>query len=138
SRKTLIPISQRREENQAQFPMSFAQERLWFLNQMEPDSAFYNISLAARLSGQLNLTALEQTLSEIVRRHEVLRTSFQFINRGPMQVVSPAEDLSLAVTDLSNFTESERELEVARRIAEDARRPFNLEQEHALRMSVVR
>src|SRR6185369_13996469 len=75
SRRTLIPISSRREENQAQFPMSFAQERLWFLNQLEPDNAFYNISLAVRLSGLLNHPALDRTLSEIVRRHEVLRTT---------------------------------------------------------------
>src|SRR6185369_11673067 len=80
----------------------------------------------------------EKTLSEIVRRHEVLRTTFQFINRSPMQVVSPAEDLSLAITDLTDFPEPEREIELARRIDEEARQPFHLEQGHALRMSLVR
>jgi amino acid adenylation domain-containing protein len=138
SRRTLIPVSQQREENQTQFPLSFAQERLWFLDQLEPDSTFYNISIAARLSGQLNRTALEKTLSEIVRRHEVLRTSFQFINGRPAQVVSPAEDLSLPLTDLNVFAEAEREGEVERLIAEEAHRPLKLERGSALRMSLVR
>jgi alpha-ketoglutarate-dependent taurine dioxygenase len=138
SHRTLIPISPRREENQAQFPMSFAQERLWFLNQLEPDNAFYNISLGVRLSGRLNHTALEQTLSEIVRRHEVLRTTFQFINRGPVQVISPAGDLSLPITDLNDLTERAREIEIERLIAAEARRSFRLEEGPALRMSLVR
>ena len=118
--------------------MSFAQERLWFLNQLEPDNAFYNISLAVRLSGLLNHTALDRTLSEIVRRHEVLRTTFQFINRGPVQVISPAGDLSLPVTDLNDLTEIEREIEIERLIAAEARRSFRLEEGPALRMSLVR
>src|ERR1044072_5674295 len=67
-----IPRAPRGEQQ----PLSFAQERLWFLNQFEPESAFYNISLPLRLRGSLNLSALESTLNELIRRHEVLRTTF--------------------------------------------------------------
>ena len=71
------------------FPLSFAQQRLWFLAQMEPDSPFYNIPAALRLRGPLDVDVLEQTLSEIVRRHQVLRTLFVSVNGQPMQRIQP-------------------------------------------------
>src|SRR5215210_3772392 len=91
------------------FPLSFAQQRLWFLDRMEPGHSFYNIPLARRLTGTLDINALEQSLSEIARRHESLRTSFHVIDGQPVQVIAPHQPLKLEVTDLSSLAESERE-----------------------------
>ena len=77
------------------FPLSFAQERLWFLDQLEPGSAFYNISTGVRLGGELDIEALQRTFSEVVRRHEVLRTTFPMVHAVPVQRISAAEPLHL-------------------------------------------
>src|SRR6185503_9109559 len=97
----LVPISR-----EVELPLSFAQQRLWFLDQLEPGSAFYNIPAAVRLSGVLNVEALERTLSEVVHRHEVLRTHFVAIDGEPVQVIEAAAPLKLSVTDLSGLEEA--------------------------------
>ncbi|HKU77526.1 MAG TPA: amino acid adenylation domain-containing protein, partial [Pyrinomonadaceae bacterium] len=79
----------------AAIPLSFAQERLWFLDQMEPGSSFYNISSALRLNGPLDPQALEESFAEVVRRHEVLRTSFQMSGEGPVQVIASEPSFNL-------------------------------------------
>jgi hypothetical protein len=86
--------------------LSFAQQRLWFLNQLEPDSPFYNVPFGVRLTGYLDISALERSLSEIVRRHEVLRTIFITRDGEPVQIVTPARPLQLPVVDLSGLEES--------------------------------
>ncbi len=83
------------------YPLSFAQQRLWILSQLEPDSPFYNIALALRLSGELDIPALEASLNEIVRRHEVLRAHFVTERGNPVQVIAPELQLTLEVTDLT-------------------------------------
>lgn len=89
-------------------PLSWAQERLWFLNQLEGLSATYNVPGAIRVSGNLDVNALQQALSSIVRRHEVLRTSFQTINGTPIQVIHPQATMNITVVDLQQNSEKER------------------------------
>ena len=80
------PIPRRTSKDPA--PLSFAQERLWFLEQLEPGSAVYNICRASRLTGQLNVTALEASLTEILRRHEILRSQIRVVEGRPMQLTA--------------------------------------------------
>src|SRR5437870_4853918 len=77
------------------FPLSFAQLRLWLLDQLDPQSAAYNLHGGVRLRGQLDIAALEQSLNELVRRHEVLRTTFALVDGQPMQLIAPAQALAL-------------------------------------------
>src|SRR5262249_35747114 len=93
-------------------PLSFAQQRLWFIDQLDPGKAVYNIPGAVRLEGGLNLNALERAINEIVRRHEVLRTRFKVESGEPAQVIDAWEPLSLDVTDLTSLPTEEREAEV--------------------------
>jgi amino acid adenylation domain-containing protein len=107
-------------------PLSFAQERLWFLDRMEPNRAFYNIPTALRLSGALDADALERSLGEVVRRHEALRTVFAEERGSAVQVVVPFGGFALPVEDLSALAGDEREAAVRRRAGEEAARPFDL------------
>ncbi|PSB41219.1 non-ribosomal peptide synthetase, partial [Chamaesiphon polymorphus] len=105
-----LPAIERIAPSSESIPLSFAQERLWFLNQLEGASATYNIPAALRLTGDLNLDAFDRSLTEIVRRHEALRTSFNAVNGTPMQVIQPAASMDIAVTDLQHLTDTEREV----------------------------
>ena len=119
-------------------PLSFAQQRLWFLDQLEPGSASYNISRAVRLNGQLDFQALQQALNCIVARHESLRTNFTSVDDEPLQTIAPTRVVEIQVIDLGSLSQSDRELEAGRLASEAARRPFNLEQDHLLRATVFR
>lgn len=120
-------------------PLSHHQERLWFLDQLYPGQANYNIPAIARLSGRLNVAALQQSLNEIVRRHESLRTLFKVRDDGlPVQIVTPAQPLMLPVTDLTDLPETEREAEARRRATEEACRPFDLTRGPVFRASLLR
>jgi hypothetical protein len=107
-------------------PLSFAQERLWFLDQLEPGSAAYNMPGALRVRGELDRVAFECAMNEIVRRHEVLRTTFAVVDGQPVQVMVPALTLSIPTVDLSALLEESREAEVRRLAIEEAQRPFDL------------
>ena len=120
------------------FPLSFAQERLWLADRMEPGSPAYNIPSALRLTGALDAAALERALGEIVRRHELLRTSFPVFEGRPMQVVNPARQLALEVEDVSALPAGEREAEVERRLGIEVRRPFDLAQGNLVRAKLLR
>jgi amino acid adenylation domain-containing protein len=127
----LLPIP--RSES---IPLSFAQAGLWFLDQLQPESAFYNIPLALRLSGQLNIAALESSLNEIIRRHEALRTNFAMVGGQPVQVIASTLTLKLVQVDLRHLAESEREVEAQRLATVEAMLPFNLEREPLVRATV--
>jgi acyl carrier protein len=90
-------------------PLSFAQQRLWFYSQFESGDAIYNLMVVARMTGPLNVAALERSLNEIVRRHEALRTSFTTAAGQPIQVIAPTLTLTLEVVDLQELPETVRE-----------------------------
>ncbi|NEQ62991.1 MAG: non-ribosomal peptide synthetase, partial [Moorea sp. SIO4A1] len=119
-----------RDEN---LPLSFAQERLWFINQLEGSTVAYNSPGVLRISGNLNLNALEQALSDIVRRHEVLRTSFQTVNGTPIQVIDPKATLNLKIVDLQEIEVKERETVLQQQIQQEITKPFNLERAPLIR-----
>ncbi|NMO13901.1 non-ribosomal peptide synthase/polyketide synthase [Pyxidicoccus fallax] len=116
-------------------PLSFSQQRLWFLDQLQPNTPVYNIPIALRLDGALDVGALERAFTELMRRHEVLRTTFQ---EGPVQLIHPPAPISLPVVDLSSLRETEREAECQRLTREEARRPFDLTREPMLRAALLR
>jgi hypothetical protein len=116
-RRTLAAhLLREKAEQPRQFPLSFAQQRLWFLDQLEPGTANFNVPFAVRLEGRLDVSALARALGEIIRRHHSLRTSFALADGTPRQVVSNAPPVSLPVTGLDHLPEAEREAE-ARRLA---------------------
>src|SRR5262245_65881169 len=84
-------------------PLSFSQQRLWFVSQVDPETPLYNVPEAIELKGQLNLVALEQSLNEIIRRHDALRTVFMVIDREPVQICTPSRKLPLKIVDLTHF-----------------------------------
>ncbi|TML83112.1 MAG: amino acid adenylation domain-containing protein [Actinobacteria bacterium] len=119
-------------------PLSFAQQRLWFLDQLAPGNPFYNVPAANRFHFGLNVAVLERALSEIVRRHESLRTRFAVADGHPVQLVEEAAQVELPVLDLSRLPVAEREQEAVRLATEEAREPFDLERGPLLRARLVR
>jgi amino acid adenylation domain-containing protein len=119
-------------------PLSFAQQRLWFLDQLTPGIDAYNIPATQRFRGQLDVRALKLSINEILRRHDVLRTVFHPIEGRPVQIVTPHVALPLPVTDLSQLTDHDRE-PCARRIADhDAQQPFDLAKGPLLRAKLLK
>ena len=120
--ETLVPVS--REEP---LPLSFAQQRLWFLDQLEPQNTAYNVWRAVRLGGTLNIETLERSLNDVVRRHEILRTSFPIIHGRPVQSIVEAEQfLVLEVDDLSGIAPEDREAQSQALLAEAGQSHFDL------------
>jgi amino acid adenylation domain-containing protein len=107
-------------------PLSFGQQRLWFLNQLAQGSSFYNISFAIRVGGNLDMAALEWSLNEIARRHEVMRTTFSSVDGQPVQIISDTVSLTAPLIDLTELSEGHREAEAQRLASEMFRIPFNL------------
>jgi amino acid adenylation domain-containing protein len=109
------------------FPASFAQQRLWFLDKLEPEESAYNVPFAVRLSGPLDKEILERSFRELIRRHEVLCTTFAEDDQGePVQLVAADPEFQLPVADLRRLPHQAREHEVQQLLADQARQPFNL------------
>ncbi|MEH2372336.1 non-ribosomal peptide synthetase [Nostoc sp.] len=126
------------------FPTSFAQQRLWFLDQLAPGNPFYNVSTALRLTGSLNFTALKQTFNEIVRRHETLRTTFVIVEQQPVQAIpaesganEPSLSIPLPLIDLRNFESQERDIQMQQIVTAEAQHPFNLTTGPLLRVKLL-
>ena len=119
-------------------PASFAQQRLWFLDQLEPGNATYNIPIAVRLVGDLDPDALERAFNEVVRRHEALRTTFTARDGRPLQVIAPELLIPLPMGDLREWPEADREPEALRRLHAEAARPFDLARGPLIRASLLK
>jgi amino acid adenylation domain-containing protein len=131
-----VIIPQPRDTNK--FPLSFAQERIWFMDQLEPNRPIYNLPDTHYFKGPLDLDALQRTLTEIVRRHESLRTTFQTVDGEPMQVIAPPQPLSLHVIDLSDLPPQERQTEAQRLADDETQKPFDLSRGPLFRVKLVR
>ncbi|MBV9772729.1 MAG: amino acid adenylation domain-containing protein, partial [Gemmatimonadetes bacterium] len=127
-----------RRSRNAPLPLSFAQQRLWFIDRLEPGSSAYNMAFPLRLRGALDVPALRRSLAELVRRHETLRTTFGMVDGEAVQVIAPAGPVALPVTDLGRLPREERERTLLRLAAEESGRPFDLERGPLLRAAVVR
>jgi Condensation domain len=132
------PPIRRRDPSDVRPPLSFAQQRLWFVEQLEPGNVAYNIPLGVRLTGLLDVALLEKCLSEIQRRHEVMRTSFADDGGQPAQVISPPRAVSLPVVELDAVTEAERAREVERHSRREAETCFDLSQAPLWRAKLLR
>ena len=119
-------------------PLSFAQERLWFLYRLEPESAVYNIPRAFRLTGDLNVSVLERCLTEITWRHETLRTSFEEVEGKPVQSVGPPFTVTIPLHDLRELPETERESVARQLVTGEALKPFDLECGAMFRAQLIR
>jgi len=138
NRGKLIPIQALPRDGSVELPLSFAQQRLWFLDQLEPGLLAYNILKAIRLTGPLNIAALEQAFDEIVRRHEILRSTFLSREGRPTLILAPAFTSGLPVVDLAHLDEAQWEAEIQRLATEEAQRPFDLAQGALLRHTLLK
>ncbi|MGZ4165053.1 MAG: condensation domain-containing protein, partial [Tumebacillaceae bacterium] len=118
-----------------QLPLSFAQQRLWFMDQLEEDSALYNMPVVLRMTGQLDVSALEASVQELIARHEILRTTFAKQGGDMQQIIAPRLQLPLARFDVTNHVD--REQEAKRLIQEEIERPFELQKGPLLRVSLL-
>jgi len=137
-RALLLELLRRQSPRAKTCPPSFAQARLWFLDQLEPGSAVYNIPAAVALPGHVNAEVLQWVLSEIVRRHEVLRTRFVSVDGDPAQVILPYLNIELPVVDLRSVPAEQRQAEVTRLSDAEARRSFDLGQGPLMRAQLLR
>ncbi|MDZ7967881.1 MAG: condensation domain-containing protein, partial [Nostoc sp. DedSLP03] len=107
-------------------PLSFSQQRLWFIDQLYHGSAFYNIPIAFHIKGRLNITVIEQSLNEILKRHEVWRTNFTLVNGEPVQNIVRELTWDLPMINLEHLSGKDWESEVKQLAAQSAKKPFNL------------
>jgi amino acid adenylation domain-containing protein len=132
------PIARAPRGEETPLPLSFAQQRLWFLDQLEPGRSIYNMAAALRLGGPLRVAVVGASWNEVVRRHEALRTVFAAGAGGPVQVVRPAAPLAQRLVDLASLPAPRREVEAARLARCEAERPFDLATGPLLRTALLR
>ena len=133
----LVPRLEKRAVREP-VPLSYAQQRLWFLDQLEPGSSIYNVPLALRLEGELEVEALARSFSEVVRRHEVLRTSFGEVDGEAIQIIAAASEVRVVVTDLTELEGREQERQVQELAEAEANEAFDLGQGPLLRVQLLR
>jgi len=129
----IVPVSRDQK-----LPLSFAQQRMWFLDQLEPGSPLYNIPNAVRMSGSLDIGALQASLNEIIRRHEILRTSIATVNGEAALHIENELKINIPLIDLSQLNEEERQKEISRLSQEEAAKPFRLDQAPLLRATLLK
>ncbi len=125
-------------DRDAQLSLSFAQQRLWFLHQFEPESSSNNMPVVVQITGLLDINVLERSISEVVARHEVLRTTFPSKQGKPQLVIAPAQPFSLPLIDLRDLSKDERDAKAFRLATEEAHKPFDLANELMLRVKLFR
>ncbi len=130
------PIARQAQRHTA--PLSFAQQRLWFLEQLASGSAAYNLFYALHLEGRLDVAALQQSVQDVLRRHDILRTTFSSRDGQPVQAIAPALTLPLPLVDLRVLPEAEREAEARRLAAETEQHAFDLAQGPLLHVTLLR
>lgn len=129
----LVPVSRR-----TPLPLSFSQERLWFLQQLEPKlAAAYNMAFAFRVTGSLNEVVLQKSLDEILYRHEALRTSFHWGEGRPVQLIHPPVAFPLAVVNLQQLPASQRETKAMQLMTEEVQQPFDLQEVPLIRGTLI-
>ncbi|HXE42823.1 MAG TPA: condensation domain-containing protein, partial [Candidatus Baltobacteraceae bacterium] len=135
----LLPIPElTRFQRNCVTPISFAQERMWFVDQLQPNFPIHNVPIALRLEGEINFAALESAFNEILHRHEVFRMVFRNQNGKPVAVTEAPKPFSISVTDLSGLLEEQRERELQGLAHKEATRPFNLTESPLLRARLVK
>src|SRR5579883_503691 len=132
------PTLEARKEKADSYPLSFSQQRLWFLDQLEPGSSVYNVPVAVRLYGSLNVRNLELSIYEVVRRHESLRTTFSVKDGQPVQVIGSEAKLCLPLIDTSTLATEPCEAQVQRLALQEGRRAFNLSSGPLMRVLLLR
>ena len=120
-----------------EIPLSFAQQRLWFLDQLQPGNPAYNIPAAVRLKGVLNVPAFQQSFQEIIKRHEALRTTFKSVEGKPVQVITSSFNFTLPIVDLRHLSKAEKEAEAMRLAGEEVRKGFDLTKLPLLRLNLL-
>ncbi|WP_143046469.1 condensation domain-containing protein [Trichormus sp. NMC-1] len=133
----LVPAIEPRQQ-QENLPLSFAQQRLWFLDQLEPNSTAYNMPYTLRLLGLINISALEKSISEIIQRHQILHTNFVVVDGQPTQVINEHIAFSLPVIDLQSLPDEQREAEAQRIAKQETEKPFNLAKDSLFCVKIVR
>jgi amino acid adenylation domain-containing protein/non-ribosomal peptide synthase protein (TIGR01720 family) len=129
----IVPVPRDRE-----LPLSFAQQRLWFIDRLIPGKASYNLPAAVRLKGELDVVALRRTFDEILRRHEVLRTSFPLVDGRPVQLIAPSRGPNVPLIDLSSLDASSRASATAELAGAEAKTPFELSRGPLIRIRLLR
>ncbi|MDB6028676.1 MAG: amino acid adenylation protein [Verrucomicrobiales bacterium] len=131
-------LEQMLEQKAEQIPLSFAQQRLWFLDQLRPNSSLYNVPTAVRIKGFLNIQALQDSLETLVKRHEILRTVYDTSGESPIQIIKDRFSVALPVFDLNETACPDLEVELSRRLREEAAKPFDLAKDLMLRAGLFR
>jgi hypothetical protein len=119
-------------------PLSFAQQRLWFLHRLDPQSAFYNVPLAVHVRGPLDIAALQHAANTIVARHEALRTRFEIAGDQPVQRIAPAGRVPMPIVSLETVAAPQREAIATRLVRREIARPFDLAVGPVFRITVLR